>query len=481
MPLQFDNSWYHKLATLGQPVTPTPLQQGRLLYINQPLADQLGIDPALYQNNDSKIWWGAALLEGMQPFAQVYSGHQFGIWAGQLGDGRGILLGEQIAPNGERIDWHLKGAGLTPYSRMGDGRAVIRSSVREMLAGEAMYGLGIPTTRALSLAISDEPVYREKTEQAAMLIRTASSHLRFGHIEHLFANGQSEQLRQLIDYAINRHWPALQGQKDQYLLWLSSVVRRTARLIAKWQSVGFVHGVMNTDNMSLPGLTLDYGPFAFIDDYDPEFNGNHSDTEGRYRFDHQPTIGLWNLRRLVYALTSLPGSADFNQALQQYQPTLMQHWAALMRKKLGFFTASNEDNDLLIGLFKLMAKQKADYTRTFRLLSATRQKHADCPLRDEFIDRQQFDNWFARYRQRLNKESISDEQRQASMRAVNPVVVLRNYLAQIAIEQAEKGNASQLAALHQILLDPFSQQLEDTAWFNRPPDWGKQLQISCSS
>ncbi len=481
MPLQFDNSWFEQLARLGQPVSPTPLERGRLLYINQPLADQLGVDAALYQNHGSQVWWGGALLEGMQPFAQVYSGHQFGVWAGQLGDGRGILLGEQITANGDRVDWHLKGAGLTPYSRMGDGRAVIRSAVREMLASEAMHGLGIPTTRALSLSISDEPVYRERTECAAMLIRTASSHLRFGHVEHVFAKGQTEQLQHLVDYAIKRHWPSLQGRQDAYLLWVSSVVRRTARLIAHWQSVGFVHGVMNTDNMSLLGLTLDYGPFAFMDDYDPELISNHSDTEGRYRFDNQPTIGLWNLRRLIYALSSLPNAASFTQALQQYQPTLMAHWAKLMRQKLGFFTASGEDNAILIGLFEMMAKEKADYTRTFRLLCQTRQHEAESPLRDEFRDRQHFDQWFSRYRQRLQRESISDQQREAAMKRVNPAVVLRNYLAQLAIEQAEKGDASQLAALHQVLHDPFSSHLEKTDWFRRPPDWGKGLEISCSS
>ncbi|MFX4315946.1 hypothetical protein F8O53_29345, partial [Enterobacter sp. 63] len=236
------------------------------------------VPPALFQPSEGAgVWGGETLLPGMNPLAQVYSGHQFGVWAGQLGDGRGILLGEQQLPDGQSFDWHLKGAGLTPYSRMGDGRAVLRSTIRECLASEAMHALGIPTTRALSIVTSDTPVARETMEQGAMLMRVAQSHLRFGHFEHFYYRREPDKVRQLADYAIRRHWPALQDEADKYRLWFCDVVARTASMIARWQSVGFAHGVMNTDNMSILGLTFDYGPFGFLDDYQPGYICNHSD------------------------------------------------------------------------------------------------------------------------------------------------------------------------------------------------------------
>lgn len=241
----------------------------------------------------------------MNPLAQVYSGHQFGVWAGQLGDGRGILLGEQQLPDGRKYDWHLKGAGLTPYSRMGDGRAVLRSVIREFLASEALHHLGIPTTRALSIVTSQQPVFREQPERGAMLMRIAESHLRFGHFEHFYYREQPDEVRKLADYAIRHHWPHLVDEKDRYVLWLRDIAERTARLIALWQAQGFAHGVMNTDNMSILGLTIDFGPYAFLDDYQPGFICNHSDYQGRYAFDNQPAVAYWNLHRLGQALSGL--------------------------------------------------------------------------------------------------------------------------------------------------------------------------------
>ncbi|MFC6379474.1 protein adenylyltransferase SelO [Tatumella terrea] len=479
--MQFTNTWCEELPGFYSPVTPTPLKQGRLLYPNRPLCRELQLDESLFAGAGHPVFYGGDVLPGMAPLAQVYSGHQFGVWAGQLGDGRGLLLGEQLLPDGRKYDWHLKGAGLTPYSRMGDGRAVVRSTVREFLASEALHGLGIPTTRALSLAVSEEPVQREQTEQGAMLVRIAESHLRFGHFEHFFYRHQPDQVRALADYAIRHHWPELTDAPDRYLLWFTDVVKRTARLIALWQSVGFSHGVMNTDNMSLLGLTLDYGPYGFMDDYNPGFICNHSDYQGRYSFENQPTAGLWNLNRLAHALSPLLSMPQLKQALAGYEDELMSVWGQQMRRKLGLFTAQQDDNDLLSGLLALMAAEGSDYTRTFRLLSETEQQQSQSPLRDEFIDRAAFDHWFSQYRQRLLDEQYSDARRREMMQAANPALVLRNYLAQQVIAETEKGGTEQLAALHSALQNPYQLASGQQALFNRPPEWGKSLEISCSS
>jgi len=476
----FDNTWFRELTGCYTALNPTPLTGGRLLYHNAPLATSMGLDSELFAGNGHDVWHGAALLSGMQPLAQVYSGHQFGVWAGQLGDGRGILLGEQRLDDGSKLDWHLKGAGLTPYSRMGDGRAVIRSSVREFLASEALHHLGIPTTRALTLSIGDEPVYRETTERGAMLMRISPSHLRFGHFEHFFYSQQQEKVQQLADYAVRHHWPHLEAEADRYQQWFTDIVLRTARLIALWQSVGFAHGVMNTDNMSILGLTIDYGPFGFLDDYQPHFICNHSDYQGRYSFENQPMIGLWNLNRLAHALSGLLTTEQLRTALSAYEPELMRVWGERMRAKLGLLTQQSNDNEILTDLLALMTQEHSDYTLTFRLLSETQQAESRSPLRDEFIDREAFDGWYQRYRSRLMDEQVSDTERQAVMKAANPAVILRNYLAQQAIEEAERGEQGALARLHQALQQPFS---DETAaeYRQRPPDWGKTLEVSCSS
>ncbi|MEK9538847.1 YdiU family protein [Pantoea agglomerans] len=476
----FDNTWFRELTGCYTALNPTPLAGGRLLYHNAPLAASMGLDSALFADKGHAVWHGAALLPGMQPLAQVYSGHQFGVWAGQLGDGRGILLGEQRLEDGSKLDWHLKGAGLTPYSRMGDGRAVIRSSVREFLASEALHHLGIPTTRALTLSIGDEPVYRETTERGAMLMRISPSHLRFGHFEHFFYSQQQEKVQQLADYAIRHHWPHLDAEADRYQQWFTDIVLRTARLIALWQSVGFAHGVMNTDNMSILGLTIDYGPFGFLDDYQPDFICNHSDYQGRYSFENQPMIGMWNLNRLAHALSGLLTTEQLRTALSAYEPELMRVWGERMRAKLGLLTQQSSDNEILTDLLALMTQEHSDYTLTFGLLSETQQADSRSPLRDEFIDREAFDSWYQRYRSRLMDEQVSDAERQAVMKAANPAVILRNYLAQQAIEEAERGEQGALARLHQALQQPFSDQTA-AEYRQRPPDWGKTLEVSCSS
>lgn len=478
---QFDNAYYQQLPGFYTALQPTPLKATRLLYYSQPLAQELGLDESWFTPDKTPIWAGETLLPGMQPLAQVYSGHQFGSWAGQLGDGRGILLGEQRLADGRSMDWHLKGAGLTPYSRMGDGRAVLRSVIREFLASEALFHLGIPTTRALTIVTSEHPVFREQPERGAMLLRVAESHVRFGHFEHFYYRKQSEQVRQLADFVIARHWPQLAAQEDRYQLWFTDVVERTARMIAQWQCVGFAHGVMNTDNMSILGLTMDFGPYGFLDDYRPDYICNHSDHQGRYAFDNQPAVGLWNLHRLAQTLSGLMTAEQLQQALSAYEPALMHAYGEQMRAKLGFFTHSTQDNDLLTGLLSLMAQEGRDHTRTFRLLSDVEQQQMQTPLRDEFIDRAAFDGWYQKYRERLQQDQVSDVQRQQAMKLANPKLILRNYLAQQAIEAAEQDDISKLARLHQALQQPFADDARYDDLAALPPDWGKHLEISCSS
>lgn len=479
--LSFINHYHQQLPGFYTELKPTPLQGARLLYHSQGLADELGLSPAWFTRPHDAVWRGEALLPGMAPLAQVYSGHQFGAWAGQLGDGRGILLGEQQLADGRSMDWHLKGAGLTPYSRMGDGRAVLRSAIREFLASEAMHHLGIPTTRALTVVTSEQLIRREREEPGAMLLRVAESHVRFGHFEHFYYRREPEKVRQLADFVIARHWPQWQDEERRYTLWFGDVVERTARLIARWQAVGFSHGVMNTDNMSILGLTIDYGPFGFMDDYQPDYICNHSDHQGRYAFDNQPAVGLWNLHRLAQSLSGLMTTDELESALARYEPALMRQFGELMRARLGLFTADAADNDILVGLLDLMRRERRDYTRTFRLLSAVEKNDPVSPLRDEFIDRPAFDRWFNAYRRRLLQEPQDDAERRRYMNAANPKYVLRNYLAQQAIEQAEKDDIGALSRLHQTLCQPYADQPEREDLAALPPEWGKHLTVSCSS
>ncbi|MFS7220966.1 protein adenylyltransferase SelO [Rahnella inusitata] len=484
MPL-FEHHYADQLGGFYTALQPTPLKGARLLYHSAPLAQELGLDETLFDHDHREFWCGEKFFPGMLPLAQVYSGHQFGQWAGQLGDGRGILLGEQVLPEGKRFDWHLKGAGLTPYSRMGDGRAVLRSVVREFLASEALHHLAIPTTRALTIVTSDQPVFREQPERGAMLMRIAESHIRFGHFEHFYYRKQPEQVKQLADYVIAHHWPQLLESEpleaQRYQRWFTEVVERTAKMIAQWQSVGFAHGVMNTDNMSILGLTMDYGPYGFLDDYQPGYICNHSDHQGRYSYDNQPAVAYWNLHRLAQTLSGLMSTEQLQAALGEYEPALMKAYGTLMRGKLGFFSENKQDNNLLTGLLSLMAKEGRDFTRTFRMLSEVEQQQASSPLRDEFIDRAAFDSWYQDYRQRLQEEDVDDATRQQAMKQSNPRIILRNYLAQQAIEKAEVDDISALTQLHQALCDPHSDNPHYDSLAALPPDWGKHLEISCSS
>jgi uncharacterized protein YdiU (UPF0061 family) len=450
---------------------------------NHALANQLGID--LTNNNGEPFlsaFSGGAPLPNSKPLAMVYAGHQFGHYVNQLGDGRGLLLGEIDTLQGS-FDLHLKGAGPTPYSRMGDGRAVLRSSIREYLCGEAMTALGIASTRSLCITTGEQTVWREKEESAAMLVRVARSHIRFGSFEFFHYTEQPELVKKLADFCIEQYFPeaAERSGSGRYALFLSQVVEKTARMIAQWQSVGFAHGVMNTDNMSILGETFDYGPFGFLDDYNEGFVCNHSDNSGRYAFNAQPGVALWNLNALAQALSSLIDETQIKAALAHYRPSLIGHYSSLMRSKIGLQNADDNDQQLVSELLELMQASAADFTNTFRQLGSVSINDHQHPLRDNFINREDFDAWLVKYQQRLKSEGIDEAERQQAMAAVNPKYVLRNYLAQQAIDKAEVGDYKELEQLAEVLSKPFDEQPKFEDYAKMPPDWGKRISVSCSS
>ncbi|CBJ43046.1 protein adenylyltransferase SelO [Ralstonia solanacearum] len=453
------------------------------------------------------VFVGNAIAAWSDPLATVYSGHQFGVWAGQLGDGRALLLAELQTADGP-CEVQLKGAGLTPYSRMGDGRAVLRSSIREFLCSEAMAGLGIPTTRALCVIGADAPVRREEIETAAVVTRLAPSFVRFGHFEHFAANEKLPELRALADFVIDRFYPACRAEAQPYLALLREVARSTAELIAQWQAVGFCHGVMNTDNMSILGLTLDYGPFGFLDGFDANHICNHSDTGGRYAYAQQPQIAYWNLFCLAQALLPLFGSRNDNDGTAfvdlsdeaQAQPAIDAAQAALLvyrdtygatfyaryRAKLGLTQAHDGDEALFGDLFKLLHTQRADYTLFFRHLADVRRDDtpADAQartVRDIFFDRDSADAWLADYRRRLQTEPLPDDARAEAMRRVNPKYVLRNHLAEIAIRRAKEKDFSEVEHLRTVLARPFDDHPGFQRYAGPAPDWAASLEVSCSS
>ena len=468
-------------------VSPTPLENTRWVAWNQPLAEQLGFTSDDAQSAELKAALsGESSFSAFKPLAMKYAGHQFGVYNPDLGDGRGLLLAELTDRYGDVYDLHLKGAGLTPYSRMGDGRAVLRSTIREYLCSEAMAGLGIPTTRALGMLVSETPVYRERIEPGALLVRAAQSHIRFGHFEHFFYTNQMENLQLLADKAIEWYWPHLSGDEKPYAAMFECIVDSTARMIALWQAVGFAHGVMNTDNMSILGQTFDYGPFAFLDDYETGFICNHSDYQGRYAFDQQPRVALWNLSALAHALSPLIERDDLERILSQYESALSRHFSTQMRSKLGLIRSLPEDGKLFDGMFELLSQNHTDYTRFFRALSCIDQAGRQ-PVIDLFIDRQAAASWLALYIARCELERdgegqpLSAELRCQAMRKVNPKYILRNYLAQIAIQKAEQGDFSEVAHLALLLSAPFDEQPQHDSYANLPPSWGKKMAISCSS
>ncbi|WP_434137505.1 protein adenylyltransferase SelO [Photobacterium leiognathi] len=481
--LVFNNTYSQLPSLFGTFVTPQPLTNPYLISINPNVAKQLELDVNSLNNSDFiNIFSGNDTLAGFDPIAMKYTGHQFGQYNPDLGDGRGLLLGEVQTSKGKKWDLHLKGSGLTPYSRMGDGRAVIRSSIREYLASAAMAGLGIPTTYALAVIGSDTHVYREKQEFGATLIRVSESHLRFGHFEYLFYTQQHEQLTLLADYVIQHHFPELQQAEKPYAAMFEQICSNTAEMIAHWQAVGFAHGVMNTDNMSILGLTFDYGPYGFLDDYNPGFICNHSDYSGRYAFNQQPSIGLWNLSALGYALAPIIDKTDIEHALEIYQHQLQISYSKLMRNKLGLFDSQEQDTELFQQLFDLLKQNGMDYTLFFRILSAIAQAELHTSavrFSNLTTNTTAVDKWLQAYKKRI--ENIDDQQRLALMLKSNPKYILRNYLAQLAIDSAEQGDFTLVENLLTILHDPFAEHPEFEDLADLPPKWGKELEISCSS
>ncbi len=486
--LPFENSFAALPPAFYTRLQPSPIPSPYLVGASASAAALIGLDPAEFtQQHFIEAFSGNRNLPGSIPLSAVYSGHQFGVWAGQLGDGRAILLGDLPSLDASttgRMELQLKGSGLTPYSRMGDGRAVLRSSIREFLCSEAMAALGVPTSRALCVTGSDMRVMRETPETGAVATRMAPTFIRFGSFEHWFYNDRKEELKTLADYVIDRFYPELRATPQPYQALLMEVTRRTAELIAQWQAVGFMHGVMNTDNMSILGITIDYGPFGFMEAFDAGHICNHSDHQGRYAYQMQPRIGQWNCFALGQALLSLVGEVDDAQAaLEIYKPAYDAKLDALLHAKLGLGAAQEEDGKLFDALFMLMQNNHVDFTLFFRRLGSLRMDDpaADEPLRDLFIDRPAFDAWARQYRLRLKQENSTDAARKSAMNGVNPKYILRNHLAQIAIEKAQNKDFSEVNKLLGLLEKPFDEQPENEHYAELPPDWASELEVSCSS
>jgi uncharacterized protein YdiU (UPF0061 family) len=486
--LPFENSYAALPPSFYTRLQPTPVPAPYLVGVSPSAAALIDLDPAEFGTEDFvQAFAGNRSLSRAMPLAAVYSGHQFGVWAGQLGDGRAILLGEvpaHDAPPSGVMELQLKGAGLTPYSRMGDGRAVLRSSIREFLCSEAMAALGIPTTRALCVVGSDMLVMRERPETSAIATRMSPSFVRFGSFEHWFYNDKKDELKTLADYVIDRFYPELQSHANRYQAFLAEVARRTAHLIAQWQAVGFMHGVMNTDNMSILGLTIDYGPFGFMEAFDAGHICNHSDQQGRYSYQMQPGIGNWNCFALGQALLPLIGDVDSTHAaLDVYKGEYQRKLDELLHAKLGLKTHRKDDDKLFDAMFALLQNNHADFTLFFRRLGHMQVDNpaADEPLRDLIIDRPAFDAWAQQYRARLRQEHSTDPERRIEMNRVNPKYILRNYLAQSAIEKAQNKDYSEIAKLLAILERPFDEQPEHERYADLPPDWASEMEVSCSS
>jgi uncharacterized protein YdiU (UPF0061 family) len=482
--------WNHSFADLGESfsvaLSPTPLPDPYWVGQSDDVAKLIGL-PKIWKESPSwlDVLSGNGALEGSHSLASVYSGHQFGVWAGQLGDGRAILLGEAGG-----LELQLKGAGLTPFSRMGDGRAVLRSSIREFLCSEAMHGLGIPTTRALCVTGSDARVLREQLETAAVVTRVAPSFIRFGHFEHFSHGGQHTELRSLADYVIDRFYPKCrtsdQWGGNAYVALLAEVTRRTAEMVAQWQCVGFCHGVMNTDNMSILGLTIDYGPFQFLDAYDPAHICNHSDHQGRYAFYKQPNVAYWNLFCLGQAL--LPLIEDHEQAiaaLETFKTLYPLAFERGMAAKLGFGTPNNDRKVLIETALKLLSANHVDYTIFWRRLSqwAAQGSLEDIdskqPVRDLFLDREAIDTWLKSFATSIGQPGSGHDS--DAMLRNNPKFVLRNHLGEMAIRAAKLKDFSQVGALMKVLQSPYDEHTEYESFADFPPEWASGIEISCSS
>jgi len=490
-------------------VQPTPVAAPRLIAHSREIADVLGISEAdVHSEKFAQVFAGNAFLDGMQPYAANYGGHQFGHWAGQLGDGRAITLGETVNALGERWELQLKGAGPTPYSRSADGRAVLRSSVREFLCSEAMHHLGVPTTRALCLIGTGEPVLRdmfyngnEKPEPGAIVCRVAPSFVRFGNFELPASRGEIALLKQLADFTIRRDFPELLAHAEATIddevraEWFAQVAERTARMVAHWLRVGFVHGVMNTDNLSILGLTIDYGPYGWIDNFDLDWTPNTTDAQGRrYRFGQQAQVAYWNLGRLAGALAPLFDGVERLQAgLQRYADVFTASDRADTAAKLGLSNVAEADSELMRALFGLLQSAEVDMTIFFRALADIDiELPTLAPMLEAFYDDDKrrvaeadFQTWLQRYAARVRADALSPAAHREKMQLANPRYVLRNYLAQQVIDRAEQGDAAGISELLEVMRRPYADQPGREAFAQRRPDWARNRagcsMLSCSS
>lgn len=471
-------------------VAPTPVAAPRLIKLNRPLAVRLGLDPDLLETPEgAEILAGKRLPDGAEPIAMAYAGHQFGYFVPQLGDGRAILLGEVVDIDGVRRDIQLKGSGPTPFSRRGDGRAALGPVLREYIVSEAMAALGIPTTRSLAAAITGEHVMRETALPGAVLTRVASSHVRVGTFQYFAARGDTEGVKRLADHVIARHYPDLAGAERPYHGLLAGVIARQADLVARWLLVGFIHGVMNTDNTSISGETIDYGPCAFMDHYDPAAVFSSIDEQGRYAYANQPRIALWNLTRLAECLLPLL-SDDKEKAIEQAQAILAEFpgkftaaYQSGLRGKIGLLTAQHGDDALVQDLLDAMAKNQADFTLTFRRLSDAAEDVArDSDVRQLFTEPAAFDAWAARWRQRLDAEPETAAERAAVMRSVNPVFIPRNHRIEAVIQAAvSRDDFAPFEELLAVLAKPFEERPAFADYANPPEPHQRVLQTFCGT
>ena len=464
------NNHFEKLGEdFSKKILPTPLSNSRIIAYSKEACDLIDLDIETLKSTEF-----LEAISGKNPdknfsyISQAYAGHQFGHFVNSLGDGRAILLAQIQNKNHQSWDLVLKGSGLTPFSRPyvqnADGRAVLRSSIREFLASETLHHLGIPTSRALCLIASDDQAQREILEPAAQIIRISPSHIRFGTFEYFFYRKQNDQIKILADYAIKQYFSHCQN----YTEFLREVVSSTARLIAKWQAFGFCHGVMNTDNMSIHGITFDFGPFGFLDEYNPQHVCNHSDYAGRYSYINQPIIALWNLNAFAITLSSLIGMEEIKEIVESYEKIFLDEYHCLMAAKLGFSSLDDDIIKFIYETLKLLAEEKLDYSFFFRNLLNYKTSSKEA-------------GWSQKHAQLLQEKNIEKSQAENLIKKSNPKFILRNYLLQNAIEKAENGDFSEIHNLHKITRNPFDEQKENESYAALPPAWAKEICISCSS
>ncbi|MFM1654642.1 protein adenylyltransferase SelO [Brevibacillus sp. B_LB10_24] len=478
----FDNSYARLPKSFFSSQNPTPVRSPKLIILNEPLAASLGLDAqALKSEEGVEVLAGNRIPEGAAPLAQAYAGHQFGHFT-MLGDGRALLLGEQITPRGERVDIQLKGSGRTPYSRGGDGRAALGPMLREYIISEAMHALGIATTRSLAVVTTGEPVFRETDLPGAILTRVAASHLRVGTFQYVANWGTASDLKVLADYALQRHFPDISADENRYLLLLQEVIKRQAALIARWQLVGFIHGVMNTDNMAISGETIDYGPCAFMDVYDPATVFSSIDMQGRYAYGNQPYIAGWNLARFAEALLPLL-HADQDQAVELAQDALSEfgklyhrNWLSGMRAKLGLGNEEAEDEALIEHLLEMMQKYRVDYTNTFRALTF------DAPEDTALFGSPEFAEWHERWQERRGRQQESKDASQQLMRKSNPAVIPRNHRVEEALESAvTDGDYSVMERLLEVLSSPYAHSPEQAEYATPPAPSNRPYRTFCGT